>query len=241
VGLSWSNPSYTIQSSVIGLLNVLEVLRKQRPAARIYQASSSEIFGNNDKVGKAFSEESLMIPASPYGVGKLASHRLCQIYRRSYGMFVCGGICFNHESPLRRGTEFVSRKVAVAAARIAAGKQMTIPLGNLDAWRDWGYAKEYVEAMWMMMQAEEADDYVLGTGHVFQVRDMVLESLKAAGLEPSIEKHVELSKRDLRPWDVSYLKADPSKIERDLGWKAKVLMPELMRMMVKAEMESLGD
>jgi GDPmannose 4,6-dehydratase len=239
VGLSWSNPNYTLETGVIGLLNVLEELRKHNSTARVYQASSSEIFGNNDVVGKSFDENSPMVPASPYGVGKLAAHRLCQIYRRSYGMFVVGGILFNHESE-KRGPEFLSRKVAIGVARIVKGAQKSLPLGNLDAWRDWGYAKEYVTAMWTMLQQKEPEDFVIGTGVAHQVKDMVRESLKAAGLEPDFGKYVELSKADLRPWDVSFLQANPARAEKKLGWKAKVHMPELMKIMVGAELEALG-
>jgi GDPmannose 4,6-dehydratase len=235
VGLSWSNPTYTIQTGTFGPLNVLEVLRKLSPTTRIYQASSSEMFGNNNEFGKKFGETSPMIPASPYGVGKLGGHRLCEIYRRSYKMHVSSGICFNHESP-RRGVEFVSRKIARAAAYITSHDEAKIPLGNLESWRDWGYAPEFVQSMHLMLQQDEPDDYVIGTGQAFQVKDMVVVALEAAGLEPDLNRYVKLDKTALRPWDLSYLCADISKIQTRLGWKAKVLMPELIKIMVKAEL-----
>ena len=200
---------------------------------RYYQASTSEMFGATPPPQN---EETLFYPRSPYGAAKLYAHWMTKNYREAYGIFACSGILFNHESP-RRGETFVTRKITMAAARIAAGLQDELWMGNLDAARDWGYAKEYVEAMWMMLQAEEPDDYVVATGTTYTVRDFLQFSFEHVGLD--WQKYVKFDERYLRPTEVPDLIGDPTKAEHQLGWKPKVYTPELARIMVDADLALL--
>jgi GDPmannose 4,6-dehydratase len=213
---------------------MLEAMRETAPEARFYQASSSEMFG---RVKQAPQNESTpFYPRSPYGVAKAYGHHITVNYRESYGLYCCGGILFNHESP-RRGIDFVTRKVSHGVAAIKLGITDKLTLGNLDAERDWGYAKEYVEAMWMMLQAPEPEDFVIATGETNTVRELVDLAFEHVGLDPS--DHVEIDPRHLRPAEVHRLVGDASKARERLGWGPKTRFEELVRMMVDADLELL--
>jgi GDPmannose 4,6-dehydratase len=214
---------------------MLEAVREVVPEARIYQASSSEMFGKVREVPQT--ELTPFYPRSPYGVAKCYAHFITVNYRESYDLFACSGILFNHESE-RRGLEFVTRKVTHAAAAIKLGLQDKVGLGNLDAERDWGYAKDYVEAMWLMLQEDEPDDYVIATGEAHSVRELVEVAFDQAGLDP--EQHVELDPRFLRPAEVEHLVGDYSKAKEKLGWEPRTSFDELIRLMVDADVELLG-
>lgn len=230
VGLSWQMPKLYMETNAIGVLNLLEAAKHTVPAAHIVQASTSEMYGNSNAV---LDEESPMVPQSPYGVSKLAAHRLCQVYRTSYGMHVSCAISFNHESP-RRPPVFVSRKVTQAAAK---GKPVT--LGNLAIERDWGFAGDYVEAYIAMAMAPIADDYVVATGESHTLRELVEVAYARTGNQvrgPDLPIYTEDSDRAAEVWS---LRADPSKIERKLGWKATTSFAELITMMVDADREKI--
>jgi GDPmannose 4,6-dehydratase len=214
---------------------MLESLRKHRKDARFYQASSSEMFGKVHETPQR--ETTPFHPRSPYGVAKVYGHYITMNYRESFGMYACSGILFNHESP-RRGLEFVTRKVTDAAARIRAGKLDKLAMGNLDARRDWGFALDYVEPMWLMLQKDRPDDYVVATGTQHSVRDLVERAFTACGLDWT--KHVELDPRFLRPAEVDLLVGDASKARRELGWAPKVDFSGLVEMMVKADLVRHG-
>ena len=233
VRVSFDEPEHTGDTTGIGAMRLLEAVRMAGVQCRYYQASSSEMFGATPPPQN---EETPFYPRSPYGAAKVYAYWVTKNYREGYGMHCTNGILFNHESP-RRGETFVTRKITRAAARIAAGLQEHTYLGNLDAVRDWGYAPEYVEGMWRMMQADEPDDYVLATGGNFTVRDFVVASFEHLGLD--WEKHVRFDERYLRPTEVDALVGDASKAERQLGWKAKVDTAELARIMVDADVEAL--
>ncbi len=233
VRVSFDEPEYTGDVTGLGTTRILEAIRAAQVPAKFYQASSSEMFGSTPPPQ---SESSPLQPRSPYAAAKVYSYWTARNYREAYGMFSVNGILFNHESP-RRGETFVSRKISMAAARIAAGEQQHLYLGNLDARRDWGYAKEYVEAMWLMLQADEPDDYVVATGTAYSVRDFLGFAFGHVGLD--WEKHVSFDERYLRPTEVDELVGDPSKVQEKLGWKAQTMVPELARLMVDADMESL--
>jgi GDPmannose 4,6-dehydratase len=220
-------PRLYMETNCGGALNVLEAMRSHAPDAHMVQASTSEMFGN-----EGGSELSPMNPVSPYGVSKLAAHHLCRIYRKSYRMRVSCAISFNHESP-RRPPIFVSRKVTQAAARIRAGLQGSVTLGNLDVWRDWGYAKDYMEAYMLMAEANRPDDYVVATGISHSLSELVQIAFQAAG----IEGERVISEPGDRPTDVYSLCGDPRKIERKLGWRAKTSIEDLIRMMVGHDLE----
>ena len=229
VRVSFDEPAYTGDVTGLGTTRILEAIRAAQVPARFYQASSSEMFGS---APPPQSELSPLQPRSPYAAAKVYAYWTARNYREAYGMFAVNGILFNHESP-RRGETFVSRKISLAAARIAAGQQECLYLGNLDARRDWGYAKEYVEAMWLMLQAERPDDYVVATGTSYSVRDFLRFAFGHVGLD--WQKYVRLDERYLRPTEVDELLGDASKAQDKLGWQARTLVPELAGLMVEAD------
>ena len=233
VRVSFDQPEYTGDTTGLGALRLLEAVRMTGVDCRYYQASSSEMFGATPPPQN---EETPFYPRSPYGAAKVYAYWVTRNYREGYGMFATNGILFNHESP-RRGETFVTRKVTRAVARIQAGLDDYVYMGNLDAIRDWGYAPEYVEGMWRMLQADEPDDYVLATGGNFTVRDFVITAFEHAGLD--WEKHVKFDERYLRPTEVDALIGDASKAKEKLGWVPKVQTDELARIMVDADVEAL--
>jgi GDPmannose 4,6-dehydratase len=231
VRVSFDEPEYTGDSVGMGTTRLLEAIRITQVNCRFYQASSSEMFGATPPPQN---EETPFYPRSPYGVAKLYGYWITRNYREAYGLFACNGILFNHESE-RRGETFVTSKIALGAARIAQGKQKKLVLGNLDAIRDWGYAPEYVEGMWRMLQHDKADDYVLATNTGYSVRDFLDISFKTVNLE--WEKYVEFDQRYIRPTEVDALIGDYSKAESMLDWKPKTFTPELAKIMVLNEMK----
>jgi GDPmannose 4,6-dehydratase len=232
VQTSWTQPVLTGEFTALGVTRVLEAMKKAAPKARFYQASSSEMFG---KVAESPQRETTpFYPRSPYGVAKVYGHWITVNYRESFGIYAVSGILFNHESP-RRGLEFVTRKVTDAVARIKLGLQSEVRLGNLEARRDWGFAADYVEAMWLMLQQDAPDDYVIGTGHTCSVRDLCETAFAAVGLD--YRDYVVQDSRFFRPAEVDLLVADPSKAVKRLGWEPKVSFQELVRMMVDADLE----
>jgi GDPmannose 4,6-dehydratase len=233
VRVSFDEPEHTGDVTGIGTTRILEAIRASQVPARFYQASSSEMFGSTPPPQ---SETTAFHPRSPYAAAKVYAYWLARNYREAYGMYAVNGILFNHESP-RRGETFVSRKISMAAARIAAGQQDVLYLGNIDARRDWGYAKEYVEAMWLMLQADEPDDYVVGTETSYSVRDFLDFAFGHVGLD--WEAHVRFDDRYLRPTEVDDLVADASKVQSRLGWKAQTQVPELAALMVQADLAAL--
>ena len=230
VRVSFDEPDYTGEVTGLGTTRLLEALRVSKVNARFYQAGSSEMFGASPPPQ---SEGTQFYPRSPYGVAKLYSHWMTKNYREAYGLFATNGILFNHESP-RRGETFVTRKIAKAAAQIAAGQQDELYLGNLEAVRDWGYAPEYVEAMWRMLQADEPDDFVVATGVGYSVKDFVVASFERVGLD--WEKYVKFDERYLRPTEVDSLIGDASKAVEKLGWSAETLTPQIAQIMVDFEL-----
>ncbi len=233
VRVSFDIPEYTGDVVGVGTLRLLEGIRQTGINTRFYQASSSEMFGS---APPPQSEQTVFQPRSPYACAKLYGHHITVNYRESYGLYAASGILFNHESP-RRGETFVTRKITRAVAHIKFGLQQKLYLGYLDARRDWGYAPEYVEAMWMMLQQETADDYVIGTGETHSVREFVEEAFSHAGLD--WHEYVEIDPRYFRPAEVEALLADPSKAKKALGWEHKVGFKELVRIMVDAELADL--
>lgn len=234
VKVSFEIPEYTAEVTGVGCLRFLEAIRESGVKTRFYQASSSELFGRSEETPQ--NETTAFKPVSPYAVAKLFAYWTTVNYRESYGMYACNGILFNHESP-RRGETFVTRKITRAVARIKYGLQDKLYLGNLDAKRDWGYAKDYVEAMWMMLQQKKADDYVIATGQTHTVREFVEEAFDYAKL--NWKKHVAIDKRYFRPLEVNVLHGDYSKARRKLGWKPRTSFKQLVRLMVDADMESV--
>jgi GDPmannose 4,6-dehydratase len=232
VKASWDVPELTGDITGVGVVRLLEVLRAFKSEARFYQASSSEMFGKAAEVPQ--SEKTPFYPRSPYGVAKVYGHWITVNYRESYHMFACSGILFNHESP-RRGQEFVTRKIAEGVAKIKLGLVSELRLGNLDAKRDWGFAGDYVEAMWLMLQQNEPQDLVIGTGENHTVREFVELAFQRAGL--TWEKYVVQDERFMRPAEVDVLLADASEARRVLGWQPRVTFTELVAMMVDAELE----
>lgn len=233
VRVSFDEPEHTGNTTGIGSIRLLEAVRLAGVKCRYYQASSSEMFGATPPPQN---EQTPFYPRSPYGAAKVYSYWVTKNYREAYDMFAVNGILFNHESP-RRGETFVTRKITRAVARIKAGIEEHLYMGNLDAVRDWGYAPEYVEGMWRMLQVDEPDDFVLATGEPFSVREFLQTAFDHAGLD--WEAHVKFDERYLRPTEVDALIGDASKAHDKLGWKAKVLSPELARIMVDADMEAL--
>ncbi|HAU99267.1 MAG: GDP-mannose 4,6-dehydratase [Microgenomates group bacterium GW2011_GWF2_45_18] len=233
VQASWEQPVLTGEFTALGVTRVLEAVRLAHPLARIYQASSSEMFGKVQETPQK--ETTPFYPRSPYGVAKVYGHWITVNYRESYGMYACSGMLFNHESP-RRGLEFVTRKIANAVARISYGKQQTVKLGNLNAKRDWGYAGDYVEAMWLMLQQPTPDDYVIATGESHSVQEFLEIACDVAGLK-DWKQYYEHDVRYDRPAEVDYLIGDASKAMKQLGWKPKTSFRDLVEKMVKAELE----
>ena len=236
VRVSFDTPEYTGDVTGLGTLRLLDAIRETGVQAKFYQASSSEMYGLVQAVPQ--SETTPFYPRSPYAAAKVYAYWLTVNYRESYNIFACNGILFNHESP-RRGETFVTRKITRAIARIKSGLQDSLYLGNLDAKRDWGYAKEYVEAMWLMLQQEEADDFVIATGETHSVREFLEESFVYAGLD--WEKHVKIDPRYFRPAEVDLLIGDASKAKNAFGWQPKTSFKDLVRIMVDADIELLAN
>ncbi len=262
VPTSFIQPVLTSEVTALGVLKILESIRRFYPQAKFYQASSSEMFGKAKEVPQK--ETTPFHPRSPYGVAKVYGHYITVNYRESYGLFACSGICFNHESP-RRGLEFVTRKITYGLANILAGKQKTIKLGNLDACRDWGYAKDYVEAMWLMLQQDKPDDYVIATGETHSVREFVEKAFEFVGVKirwegekenskgiiEKINKNnvnknlnvgdvvVEVDKNLYRPAEVDLLVGDATKARTVLGWYPKTTFEKLVEIMVEADLKNL--
>lgn len=252
VGTSWEQPIATADIDAIGVTNMLEALKLAAPLARFYQASTSEMFGLVQEIPQR--ETTQFYPRSPYGVAKLYGHWITKNYRESYDMFACSGILFNHESE-RRGEEFVTRKITKAVANIKLGNQEFIELGNIDAKRDWGHARDYVEAMWLMLQQEKADDYVVATGETRTVREFVEEAFRCIGINIVWEGEgvneigfdsenkkilVKINPEFFRPAEVEILIGDPKKAETVLGWKRKVTFKDLVNMMVENDLKLLS-
>jgi GDPmannose 4,6-dehydratase len=235
VAASWNQPVLTAEFTAVGVTKVLEAMREVCPDARLYQASSSEMFGKVLEVPQT--ETTPFYPRSPYGVAKVYGHFITVNYRESYGLHASCGILFNHESP-RRGLEFVTRKVTHAAAAIKLGLQDELALGNMDAERDWGYARDYVEAMWLMLQQDEPDDYVIATGEKHTVRELVDIAFERVGLDPA--DYVRIDPRFLRPAEVEELVGDPAKARRQLGWEPRTSFEELVALMVDADLAELS-
>ena len=233
VPTSWAQPSLTGEFTALGVTRLLEAVRIADPELRFYQASSSEMFGKVQEVPQ--SESTPFYPRSPYAVAKLFGHWITVNYRESFGLHAVSGILFNHESP-RRGREFVSRHVSEAVARIKLGLADTLPIGNQDAHRDWGYAPEYVDVMWRMLQTEKPVDYVIGTGVAHSVREFIEAAFAHVALDPA--DFVREDPTRLRPAEVDTLLADPSKAKRELGWQARTPFVELVRIMVEADIEA---
>jgi GDPmannose 4,6-dehydratase len=232
VGTSWAQPVLTAQSTAIGVTNMLEAVRLVKPEARFYQASSSEMFGKVVETPQV--ETTPFYPRSPYGVAKVYGHWITVNYRESYDMFACSGILFNHESP-RRGVEFVTRKVTDAVARIKLGKQKELRMGNLDSKRDWGFAGDYVKAMWLMLQQDKPDDFVISTGETHTVEELVEIAFSHAGL--NWRDYVVIDQRFVRPAEVDLLLGDCSKAKEKLGWKLEVGFEQLVKMMVDNDLK----
>lgn len=232
VQTSWEQPVLTGEVDAMGVTNILEALRMGAPEARFYQASTSEMFGKVQEMPQR--ETTPFYPRSPYGVAKLYGHWITKNYRESYDMYACSGILFNHESP-RRGLEFVTRKVTMAAARIKEGLEKEVRLGNLESKRDWGFAGDYVEAMWRMLQQETPDDFVIATGETHTIREMCEIAFGFLGL--NYEDHVVVDPKFFRPAEVEVLLGDPSKAKSVLGWEPKVSFKELIEMMAASDLE----
>jgi GDPmannose 4,6-dehydratase len=236
VPTSWTQPVLTGEFTALGVTRILEAIRLVHPGAKFYQASSSEMFGRVTETPQR--ESTSFYPRSPYGVAKVYGHWITVNYRESYNLYAVSGILFNHESP-RRGIEFVTRKVTDAVARIKLGLARELRLGNLDARRDWGFAGDYVEAMWRMLQQSSPQDFVIGTGRTHSVRELVEAAFGHVGLD--WQKHVVTDPKFMRPAEVDLLQADPSKARRELGWTPAVGFNQLVAMMVDADLARLKD
>ncbi|WP_129628068.1 GDP-mannose 4,6-dehydratase [Candidatus Oscillochloris fontis] len=236
VQTSWPQPVFTGETTALGVTRMLDAVRLVDPDIRFYQASSSEMFGKVVEVPQK--ETTPFYPRSPYGVAKVYGHWITVNYRESYNMFACSGILFNHESP-RRGLEFVTRKISHAVARIKLGLDHELRLGNLDAQRDWGFAGDYVEAMWLMLQQEQPDDYVIATGETHSVREFCELAFSHVGL--NYQEYVVMDERFMRPAEVDLLIGDPSKAQKALGWQPKTPFPTLVQMMVDADVQLLKE
>jgi GDPmannose 4,6-dehydratase len=232
VPTSWSQPVLTGEFTALGVTRILEAIRNAKPDAKFYQASSSEMFGKVRETPQ--NETTPFYPRSPYGVAKVYGHWITVNYRESFNLFAISGILFNHESP-RRGLEFVTRKISHAAARIKLGKQDKLHLGNLEAKRDWGYAPDYVEAMWLMLQQDKPDDYVIATGKTWSVKDCVQIAFETVGL--NWQDYVETDEKLLRPAEVDVLVGDASKAKKVLGWQPKTSFKEMIKIMVEADLK----
>ena len=253
VGISFEVPEYTAEATGVGTIKLLEAIRQNKIDTRFYQASTSELFGGLPDTAPQ-SETTPFHPRSPYAAAKLYSYWITVNYREAYGMFACNGILFNHESP-RRGVDFVTRKITIAVAKIIAGVQDKLSLGNLDAKRDWGFAKDYVEGQWLILQQDKPDDFVLATGETHTVREFVEAAFKEVDVEivwkgAGIEEKgycaktgkllVDVNPKYFRPAEVDLLLGDPSKAQRVLGWQRKVSFRELVRIMVQADLKIFG-
>lgn len=246
---SWTQPIATVEINALGVLNILEAIRILNPKIKFYQASTSEMFGSS---APPQNENTPFHPRSPYGVSKVFAYYITQNYRESYKIFACNGILFNHESP-RRGKQFVTRKISHSVAKIKLGYQDYFEIGNLDAKRDWGYAGDYVEAMWIMMQKENSDNYVIGTGETHSVREFIEEAFKVVNMPIKWERKgveeigkyngkvvVKVSEKFYRPAEVDYLLANPAKAKKILGWKSETKFKELVKMMVESDLNRLS-
>lgn len=236
VGESWNTPEHTSEVTGLGVLRILEAIREFNPKIRFYQASSSEMFGR--MVENPANENTPFYPRSPYGVAKLYGHWITKNYRESYNMFACSGILFNHESE-KRGIEFVTRKISDGVARIKLGLANHISLGNLDAKRDWGYAPDYIEAMWLMLQQDTPDDYVIATGETRSIREFLDEAFKFVGVE-DWSSYIKVDPRFMRPAEVDVLRGDYSKAQKQLGWTPKTSFTDLVRIMVENDLNLLS-
>ncbi len=236
VGESWNTPEHTSEVTGLGVLRILEAIREFNPKIKFYQASSSEMFGR--MVQNPANENTPFYPRSPYGVAKLYGHWITKNYRESYNMFACSGILFNHESE-RRGIEFVTRKISDGVARIKLGLADYITLGNLDAKRDWGYAPDYIEAMWLMLQHSVADDYVIATGNTWTIREFLDIAFKHVGIE-NWELYVKQDQRYFRPAEVDVLRGDYNKAKIELGWTPKTSFNDLVKIMVDNDINLLS-
>jgi GDPmannose 4,6-dehydratase len=234
VGLSFEQPAETLESSVTGVLNLLEVIRLRKKAVRFYNASSSECFGDN--ANQPANERTSFRPRSPYAVAKSSAHWLVANYRESYRIFACNGILFNHESPLRQG-RFVTRKIVAAACRIAAGSDEKLELGRLDIVRDWGWAPEYVDAMWRILQNDRPDDYVVATGEANPLEAFIQTAFESVDLD--WRRYVTTSRALFRPSDLAWSQGDPARAEQELGWTAQTRMRDVVARMVEAERASV--
>jgi len=235
VGISWKIPIYTFEATGLGVLNLLEAVRLLGLKSKIYQASTSEMFSGK-KEEAPFNENSRLEPESPYSAAKLYAHEMCRIYREAYGMYIVRGILFNHESE-RRGQNFVTRKISCGVANIVKGKQSKLYLGNMQAMRDWGYAPEYTQAMQLMMQQPEPDDYVLATGEIHSVQEFAEEAFEYVGLD--WKDYVVCDNEYVRPNETDYLVGDAAKAEEKLGWKPKIKFKELVRLMVDYDLKKI--
>lgn len=237
VGASWEQAKITTEINALGVLYLLTALKLFSPTSRFYQASTSEMFGVNNTDGYQ-DEDTPFHPRSPYGISKVYAYWMTINFRESFNMFTCNGILFNHESPIR-GVQFVTRKIANGVAKIKLGIEKELRLGNLDSKRDWGFAGDYVEAMYLMLQQDKPDDYVVGTGENHSVREFAQLAFKTVGLD-DWEKYIVIDPRFKRPAEVPDLKSNPQKIMKDLNWKPKVKFEELVKMMVEAELKRFG-
>jgi len=233
VGASFETPIATGDVSGLAVTRILEVIRQVNPEIKFYQASTSELYGNSRSEG-LLNEETPFKPASPYAAAKLYGYWITRIYREAYGIFAVNGILFNHESPLR-GLEFVTRKISNAVAKIALGLEKELRLGNLEAKRDWGYAPEYVESMWLILQQDEPDDYVIATGEAHSVKEFCEIAFNIVGLD--LQEYVKVDKRFMRPLDVNYLCGDYSKAKKKLGWKPRTKFQQLVKIMVEEDLK----
>jgi GDPmannose 4,6-dehydratase len=233
VRISFDIPEYTGDITGMGVTRLLEAVRKFSPNSKLYQASSSEMYGT---VAPPQNENGPFNPQSPYSIAKLYAYHMCKVYRKSYKLFVSNGILFNHESE-RRGLNFVTRKLTHSVAEIVKGKRDFITLGNLDAKRDWGYAPEYVEAMWMMLQHDKPEDFVVGTGEVHTVQEFLDETFSVAGVDS--KKHIVIDSSLFRPSETSYLQADTKKTTTELGWKPKTYFKDLVKIMYESDLKSI--
>ncbi len=232
VGISWEIPVYTAQATGVGVLNLLEAIRILEIKPKIYQASTSEMFSGKQT---SQNEDTPFEPQSPYAVAKLYAHQMCQIYREAYNMFICCGILFNHESE-RRGKNFVTRKITTGIADILKGKEVKLQLGNLEVKRDWGYAPDYTESMWLMLQQDKPDDYIIATGETHTIKDFLEEAFKI--VELNWKDYVEIKDQYIRPLDTNCLCGDASKAKRILGWEPKVGFKELVKKMVEFDLKT---
>ncbi len=234
VGASFDQPMISADVDALGVLRFLEIIRNSGKNIKFYQASTSELYGESVGLGECQNEDTPFHPTSPYAIAKLYGFHSVRVYREAYGLFACNGILFNHESALR-GLEFVTRKITNSVARIKLGMQKKLYLGNMDAKRDWGFAPDYVEAMWMMLQQKKPEDFVISTGETHSVREFVETAFDAVGIS-DWEKYVESSEALKRPHEVPYLKGDFSKAEKIMGWKAKTTFNKLVKKMVDADL-----